>query len=68
MDNPDFNKITDGYHIPNELVEKREELSAALNRLLKAKGSYLLDVRVKKEENVFPMVPSGASVDEVRIK
>ena len=68
MDNPDFNKITDGYHIPNELVEKREDLAAALDRLLAAKGSYLLDVRVEKEENVFPMIPSGANIDDIRIK
>ena len=68
MDNPDFNKIADGYRIKNELVEKRKDLNGALDRLLKAKGSYLLDVRVKREENVFPMVPSGASVDEIRIR
>lgn len=68
MDNPDFNKIADAYSIPNELVEKRKDLNGALDRLLKAKGSYLLDIRVKKEENVFPMIPSGASIDEIRIK
>jgi len=68
MDNPDFNKITDGYHIPNELVEKREDLGAALDRLIAAKGSYLLDVRVRREDNVFPMIASGATIDEIRIK
>jgi acetolactate synthase-1/2/3 large subunit len=68
MDNPDFNKIADGYHIPNELVEKREELGAALDRLLASKTNYLLDIRVEKEENVFPMIPSGATIDEIRIK
>ena len=68
MDNPDFNKITDGYHIPNELVEKREDLGGTLDRLLEAKGSYLLDVRVQKDENVFPMIPSGANIDDIRIK
>ena len=68
MDNPDFNKIADGYSIPNELVSERKTLNAALNRLLKARGSYLLDIRVKKDGNVFPMIPSGAAVDEVRLK
>ena len=68
MDNPDFNKIADGYHMPNELVEKREDLGGALDRLLASKTNYLLDVRVEKEENVFPMIPSGATIDEIRIK
>ncbi len=68
MDNPDFNKIADGFSIPNELVEERKDLSKALDRLLKAKGSYLLDVRVQKDENVFPMIPSGATIDEIRIR
>jgi len=68
MDNPDFNKIADGYGIPNELIKERKDLSKALDRMLKAKGPYLLDIYVKKEENVFPMVPSGATVDEIRIK
>ena len=68
MDNPDFNKIADGYGISNELVKERKNLSKSLDRMLKAKGPYLLDIYVKKEENVFPMVPSGATVDEIRIK
>ena len=68
MDNPDFNKIADGYSIPNELVKNRKDLNGAINRLLKSKKSYLLDVRVKKDENVFPMIPSGAAVDEIRLK
>ena len=68
MDNPDFGKIAEGFSMPNELVKERKDLGGALNRLLKAKGSYLLDVHVKKEENVFPMVPSGAAVHEIRIK
>ena len=68
MDNPDFGKIAEGFSVPNELIKERKGLDAALDRLLKAKGSYLLDVHVKKEENVFPMVPSGAAVHEIRIK
>ena len=68
MDNPDFIKIAEGYSISGEVVNERKELNGALDRLLKAKGSYLLDVRVKKDGNVFPMIPSGASVDEIRLK
>ncbi|MDO8552074.1 MAG: biosynthetic-type acetolactate synthase large subunit [bacterium] len=68
MENPNFNKIADGYSIPNELVEERKDLAPALDRMLKAEGSYLLDIMVKRDENVFPMIPSGAAVDEVRLK
>ena len=68
MENPNFNKIADGYSIPNELVKERKDLASALDRMLKAKGSYLLDIMVKKDENVFPMIPAGAAVDEIRLK
>lgn len=68
LKNPDFVAISKGYFIPAEKVEKREQLDQALNRLLEAKGPYLLDVKVLKEGNVFPMVPSGASVDEIRLE
>ena len=68
MENPNFNKIADAYSIPNELIKDRKALSPALERMLSAKGSYLLDVMVKKDENVFPMIPSGAAVDEIRLK
>ena len=68
MENPNFNKIADGYSIPNELVEERKELAPALDRMLSAKGSYLLDIMVERDENVFPMIPSGAAVDEIRLK
>jgi acetolactate synthase-1/2/3 large subunit len=68
MVNPDFQTIVKGYHIPAELVDKRENLSDALDRFLNAEGSYFLEVRVGKEDNVFPMVPSGSSVSDIRLK
>ena len=52
----------------HDRIEKREDLEEALDRMLKSEGPYLLDIRVLKEENVFPMVPSGASVDEIRLE
>ncbi|MDG1296277.1 MAG: biosynthetic-type acetolactate synthase large subunit, partial [Saprospiraceae bacterium] len=58
MVNPDFQTIVKGYHIPAELVDKRADLSAAMDRFVQAEGSYFLEVRVGKEDNVFPMVPS----------
>ena len=67
MINPDFQTIAKGYHIAAEKVTKRAQLQEAIDRFLKHKGSYLLEVKVKKEGNVFPMVPSGAAVSEVRL-
>ena len=66
--NPDFQTIVKGYHIPAELVDKREDLSAALDRFINSESSYFLEVRVGKEDNVFPMVPSGSSVSDIRLK
>ena len=66
--NPDFQTIVKGYHIHTELVDKRENLSDALDRFVNSEGSYFLEVRVGKEDNVFPMVPSGSSVSDIRLK
>ncbi len=48
-------------------IAEREELDAAIMRMLAADGPYLLDVKVARTDNVFPMVPAGASVSEVRL-
>jgi acetolactate synthase-1/2/3 large subunit len=68
LENPDFVKITEGFNVKAEKVEKREDLSAALDRLLQSETSYLLDIRVEKEQNVFPMVPAGAGVGDIRLE
>src|SRR3989338_1166579 len=68
LKNPDFVPVAKGFHIPGEKVDKREELSAAIDRAFKYKGPYLLDIWVEKEQNVFPMVATGASVDEIRLE
>lgn len=65
--NPDFQLIAQGYGISCDKVEARESLSGALDTMLSHEGPYLLEVVVEKEENVFPMVPSGASVSEIRL-
>ena len=67
MVNPDFQTIAKGYHIAAEKVTKREELPKAITRFLNHKESFLLEVKVKKEGNVFPMIQSGSSVSEVRL-
>jgi len=68
MHNPDFVKIAEAYNIPAAKVVKREELSAAMDKWLNTEGPAFLDVEVEKEQNVFPMVPSGAGVAEIRLK
>lgn len=68
MVNPDFQTIVKGYHIETELVDARESLQAAVDRFVDSKESRFLEVRVGKEDNVFPMVPTGSSVSDIRLK
>lgn len=68
MNNPDFVAVAKGFRLDAHKVEKRVDLSKALDRLIAAKGPQVLEIVVRKEENVFPMVPTGASVSEVRLK
>lgn len=68
MVNPDFVALAKAYNIEAEKVEERPELRAALETMINHTGAYLLEVVVAKEENVFPMVPTGASVAEIRLK
>ncbi len=68
MVNPDFVGIAQAYSVEASKVTKPEELNQALDVMLNHQGAYLLEVVVEKEENVFPMVPTGASVSEIRLK
>jgi acetolactate synthase-1/2/3 large subunit len=68
MTNPDFVAIAKGYYIDAKKVTKREELASAVEEMMKSKGAYFLEVCVEKEDNVFPMVPSGASVSDIRLE
>lgn len=68
MTNPDFVKIAEGYHIQSKRVTERSELKAAVEEMMASKNPYFLEVRVEKEDNVFPMIPSGASVSDIRLK
>jgi len=65
---PDFVMVAKGYGIAGESVTDRKDLEQALTNMLDHKGSYLLEVFVGKENNVFPMVPQGCSVSEIRLK
>ena len=68
IDSPDFVKLASAYGIPGKLVADRAELPGALKEMMETKGSFLLEVSVTKENNVFPMVPQGCSVAEIRLK
>jgi acetolactate synthase-1/2/3 large subunit len=65
---PDYIMVAKAYNIDGQKVSKREDLKSALKAMLDHKGSYLLEVMVGKENNVFPMVPQGCSVAEIRLK
>ncbi|WP_405296324.1 biosynthetic-type acetolactate synthase large subunit [Algibacter sp. Ld11] len=67
MTNPNFVAIAEGYYIKARKVVKREELADAVKEMIESKESYFLEVCVEKEGNVFPMIPTGASVSEVRL-
>lgn len=67
MVNPNFVKIAEGYNIPANSVSKREDLADAVKTMLETPGPYFLEVRVEKENNVFPMIPTGASVSDIRL-
>ncbi|PQV48348.1 acetolactate synthase large subunit [Jejuia pallidilutea] len=67
MTNPDFVTIAKGYSINGKRVTKREELADAVKEMMASKSSYFLEVCVEKEDNVFPMIPSGASVSDIRL-
>ena len=68
MVNPNFVAIAQGYYIEARKVTKREDLAAAVKEMIDSDGPYFLEVCVEKEGNVFPMVPSGASVSDIRLE
>lgn len=65
LKNPDFVQVAKGFFIEGETVDSRSKIPKAIGRMLKSKKPYLLNIIVEKEFNVYPMIPSGASVEEV---
>ncbi len=65
---PDYVTVAKGYGIQGRTVSKREDLKSAMEEMINSEGAYLLEIMVRKENNVFPMVPQGCSVSEVRLK
>ncbi|AFD06943.1 biosynthetic-type acetolactate synthase large subunit [Solitalea canadensis] len=68
LQNPDFITIGKGFGIEGKKITERAELNGAIDEMLAFDGPFLLEVVVEKEVNVFPMVATGASVDEVRLE
>ena len=68
MINPDFVKISEAYGIPAKLVVDRKDLDSAINEMLSTDGPYLLQCAVLEEDNVLPMTPPGANVDEMLLE
>lgn len=67
IDSPDFVALAKAYNIDGAQVDKRELLKDAIRKMISSEGAYLLEVKVGKENNVFPMVPQGCSVSEIRL-
>ena len=65
MVNPDYEGIASAYGIPSRTVTDRSQLGEAIKEMLDAPGAFLLQCAVKEEDNVLPMIPLGASVDEM---
>lgn len=68
MVNPDFVSIAKAYFLDSERVENRLDLEPAVKRMIESKKPYVLEICVEKEDNVFPMIPSGASVSDIRLE
>ncbi len=68
MVNPDFVTIAKGYHIEGTSVKDRPSLDKAVAKMMASKKPYFLEICVEKEDNVFPMIPTGASVSDIRLE
>jgi acetolactate synthase-1/2/3 large subunit len=67
LENPDFIKIAEAYQIKAKKVTERDDLEASVAEMILHQGAYFLEVVVEKEDNVFPMIATGCSVEEVRL-
>ena len=68
MVNPDFVTIAKGFQIQAKRVDERKDLDQAVKEMMASDKPYFLEVCVEKEDNVFPMIPSGASVSDIRLE
>lgn len=68
IESPNYQKVSEGYGIPSRKISERKDLADGIKEMLNHDGAYVLEVMVGKENNVFPMVPQGNSVSEIRLK
>lgn len=68
MSSPDLVRLSSAYGIPAVSVSERSEIDGAIEAMLGCAGPFLLHVRVETQGNVFPMVPSGGSVSDVKLE
>jgi len=68
IESPNYVQVAKGYNIEGNSISDRTFLKDALKTMIEHDGPYLLEVMVGKENNVFPMVPQGCSVSEIRLK
>ncbi len=68
MENPDFLKLAEAYRIPSKQVSRCCDVQAVLTEMWETPGPYLVEVVCEKEENVFPMIPAGASISDIRLE
>ena len=68
MVNPNFQLIAEAYSIAHNKIDQRKDLVGALTEMMETDGAYLLEVMVGKENNVFPMVPAGAAVADIKLE
>ena len=67
MISPNFVKLAEAYDIEAVKISKREDLAEAIKTMIASKNSYFMEVIIEQEDNVFPMIPTGASVSEIRL-
>ena len=68
MLNPCYELIAQGYGIPYQAVTKREELAAAVEKMIATKGPYILECAIKEDDDVLPMTPPGMNVNDMMLE
>ena len=63
--NPDFQKVAQAYGIPSARVTSLDDLDEAIEQMLSTEGAFLLEACVGEGENIFPMIPAGATIDKI---
>lgn len=65
LENPDFQQIAKAYNIPSAVAASVDDLDEAIEQMLASEGAFILEARVGDGENVFPMIPAGATIDKI---